>query len=314
MLDVFALAGQCPVGAGLQLHDRVSGTSGTWQTWTKPRGITMVFMPPIGGAGGGGGGFSAAAGNARGGGGGGGGGNPTRLLVPAFVIPDLLYVQPVPAAPAERRAATATRARSRYVSTGPTVGNFAALVASGSTAAAAGPPGAAARHGRGRCRGEADNAVTTPTRWSPPGRLPLQSQPHGRGRRRRADRCRRPGVSGRARPGITGGGAGGGVGTPTPTSPAAPSPRREPLATFARRHGRRRAGRGRVSAPRAADVHRRYGRRHERRVQDRRRRRQRCDRQRRRRRRRRRDRRRRRRRRQRPRHHRGRLRDLHGQI
>lgn len=63
-----------------------------WQTWTKPKGTSMVYMMCIGGGGGGGGGFSAATGNARGGGGGGGSGAITTLLLPAILIPDSLKI------------------------------------------------------------------------------------------------------------------------------------------------------------------------------------------------------------------------------
>ncbi len=64
---------------------------GQWQTWVKPRGKSMVSIYALGSGGGGGGGFSSAAATARGGGGGGGSGAMARVLLPASVLPDVLY-------------------------------------------------------------------------------------------------------------------------------------------------------------------------------------------------------------------------------
>jgi hypothetical protein len=65
-----------------------------WRTWTKPRNATMLYILVIGGGGGGGGGQTGAAGSNRGGGGGGCTGAVTRLLIPAFCVPDTLFAQP----------------------------------------------------------------------------------------------------------------------------------------------------------------------------------------------------------------------------
>jgi hypothetical protein len=64
-----------------------------WQTWVKPRGKSIISILAIGGGAGGGGGFSAAAAAARGGGGGGGCSGLSRMIIPAFSLPDILYVQ-----------------------------------------------------------------------------------------------------------------------------------------------------------------------------------------------------------------------------
>ena len=69
-------------------------TSG-WQTWAKPRGAAMSQMIAIGGGGGGGGGST----NGNNGGGGGGSSSVTRLLIPAFCLPDELYIQVGPGGP-----------------------------------------------------------------------------------------------------------------------------------------------------------------------------------------------------------------------
>src|SRR5574343_336906 len=66
----------------------------TWQVWSKPRGVQMVMILAVGAGGGGGNGFSAAAGSARGGGGGGGSGAISRVIIPAILLPDVLYVSP----------------------------------------------------------------------------------------------------------------------------------------------------------------------------------------------------------------------------
>ena len=65
-------------------------TSTSWRTWEKPRGISMIHITCFGGGSGGGGGTTTN----QGGGGGGGSGGQTTLLIPAHVLPDVLYVSP----------------------------------------------------------------------------------------------------------------------------------------------------------------------------------------------------------------------------
>lgn len=63
-----------------------------WQTWTKPRGVSMVYMIAISGGGGGGGGFTRAS-NATGGGGGSGScSGMATLMIPAIFLPDSLKI------------------------------------------------------------------------------------------------------------------------------------------------------------------------------------------------------------------------------
>lgn len=62
-------------------------------TWTKPVGCNFVYMIAVGGGGAGGNGGSGAAGTARGGGGGGASAAINTLLVPAFLIPDTLFIK-----------------------------------------------------------------------------------------------------------------------------------------------------------------------------------------------------------------------------
>lgn len=68
-----------------------SSTSNSWQTWSKPKGISYVYITCIGG-GGGGGSSSNVAGNG-GGGGGGGSSSITKILIPSNLIPDTLFIQ-----------------------------------------------------------------------------------------------------------------------------------------------------------------------------------------------------------------------------
>ena len=66
-------------------------TTSSWQVWTKPSNITMVYMYVIGAGGAGGGGRTG--GNNSGGGGGGGGSSAISVaLYPAFLLPDTLYI------------------------------------------------------------------------------------------------------------------------------------------------------------------------------------------------------------------------------
>lgn len=62
--------------------------------WVKPSGCSFIFIFSQQAGGGGGGGFTGAAGTARGGGGGGGAGGSAKLLIPAPLLPDVLYVRP----------------------------------------------------------------------------------------------------------------------------------------------------------------------------------------------------------------------------
>ena len=66
-------------------------TGGTVQSWTKPAGCSWVYFLMVGAGAGGGG---PANGATTVGGGGGASGTITRLLLPATLLPDILYVYP----------------------------------------------------------------------------------------------------------------------------------------------------------------------------------------------------------------------------
>lgn len=92
MLDTLHLP--WPTRADVQAFNRPSTVTDTqWMTWQKPRGAAMLHILCIGGGGGGGGGFTGIAGSARGGGGSGGSAGVTRVTIPAFLLPDSLYIQ-----------------------------------------------------------------------------------------------------------------------------------------------------------------------------------------------------------------------------
>ena len=69
-------------------------TSGSFQTWNKPPGISFVNIICVGGAGGGGGGTARRPGTTTIGATGGATGAMTTVTLPAFLIPDILYILP----------------------------------------------------------------------------------------------------------------------------------------------------------------------------------------------------------------------------
>jgi hypothetical protein len=77
--------------AGTATPGGVFTLSSQWQTWRKPRGVKNVYMIGVGGGSSGAVGANTAATNA--GGAGGGSGGQTSVWIPAFFVPDVLYVQ-----------------------------------------------------------------------------------------------------------------------------------------------------------------------------------------------------------------------------
>ena len=76
----------------IRIFESASPTVSTnWQVWNKPRGKSMAFIFCIAGGGAGMPGVVGAASTAGGGGGGGSSGQST-LIVPVFLLPDVLYV------------------------------------------------------------------------------------------------------------------------------------------------------------------------------------------------------------------------------
>jgi hypothetical protein len=65
---------------------------GSWVVWEKPTGTHMIRITCIAGGGGGGSGFSSNTNTNRGGGGGGGSSAISIVTIPAYVLPDILYI------------------------------------------------------------------------------------------------------------------------------------------------------------------------------------------------------------------------------
>ena len=91
-------------------------TTNGWVSWTKPFGVSWVyiFLQAAGGGGGKGAGGAATVAS----GGGGAGGN-SKLLVPAFLLPDTLYVRPGSGGAGSTTSANATAGTQSYVSIQP---------------------------------------------------------------------------------------------------------------------------------------------------------------------------------------------------
>jgi hypothetical protein len=73
-----------------QLQTYTLYATGNWQTWNKPRNAKFIEIFCLGG--GGGGGQSQVVGGGVNGGGGGAAGGIVRGLIPAFLLPDTLYI------------------------------------------------------------------------------------------------------------------------------------------------------------------------------------------------------------------------------
>lgn len=71
---------------------RGAGLGSAYQTWIKPPGISFVHIIAIGAAGGGSGAYIYQAGTAARGGSGGGSGAMTSAFLPAYLVPDILYI------------------------------------------------------------------------------------------------------------------------------------------------------------------------------------------------------------------------------
>ena len=79
-------------GADIQtFYGHVSTTLRQWHTWRKPRGVKFIYMIGVGGGGGGSTGVNNAV--TSGGGAGGGSGAQSAVMIPAFLVPDVLYIQ-----------------------------------------------------------------------------------------------------------------------------------------------------------------------------------------------------------------------------
>ena len=119
-----------------------STAAGSWVTWTKPRGKSMINIVIVGKGGSGGTGVIGANSTAAGGGGGGSGGQ-TNVTMPLALLPDIIFLS--------LAGISATTTLASYVSIAPNaVGNNVIALANGggnggnAAGATAGAAGAAA--------------------------------------------------------------------------------------------------------------------------------------------------------------------------
>lgn len=114
--------------------------SSSWQVWNKPQSAKFVYFYMVGGGGSGGGGRSG--GNNSGGGGGGGGSSAISIgLYPAFVFPDILYIQPGSGGNSVGAGITGNSGGISYVSIEPNTVGTNIIMQSGETVASGGAPG-----------------------------------------------------------------------------------------------------------------------------------------------------------------------------
>jgi hypothetical protein len=120
-----------------------------WQAWTKPKGISMAFLMALAGGGGGGGGFTRTAGSAGGGGAGGACSGVARLMIPAQLLPDVLYVQVGQGGLGGAASANGTTGANSYISFGHSSVVPSVLLASGVNAPGGGGAGTGSAGGTG---------------------------------------------------------------------------------------------------------------------------------------------------------------------
>jgi hypothetical protein len=131
-----------------------STTSRGWQTWLKPPGFSFIYIFAAGGGGGGGGGGSTAA-TARTGGGGGSSGGLSCILMPAFLLPDIIHVRPGMGGAGGSAASNGSVGVATYVATQPVTSNNGLILSAngGNLGAAAGTAGASPGAGGGGASG-----------------------------------------------------------------------------------------------------------------------------------------------------------------
>ena len=119
-----------------------------WTQWIKPPGITMCYMVAIAGGGGGGGGFTLTT-TSAGGGAGGACSGISRLLIPSFLLPDILYVQVGQGGYGGAAGSAGITGANTYISVGHSSALPNVVLASGVNAPGGGAAGTAAAGGTG---------------------------------------------------------------------------------------------------------------------------------------------------------------------
>lgn len=130
-----------------------NGITNSWQVWTKPKGVSYVYITCIG-SGGGGGSSANVGGSTSGGGGGGGASSVTKILLPANVIPDSLYIQVARGGiGGDSSNENAVDGSLSYVSISPLTTASRVIIASGTVAAGRGLRGTSLVGGSGGSAG-----------------------------------------------------------------------------------------------------------------------------------------------------------------
>jgi hypothetical protein len=129
----------------------------SWQVWEKPDACNMIHIVVIGSGSGGGGGYQRILIDAGGGGGGGAAGGIFTTLIPAYTIPDKLYIQVGSGGTGGTNLATGSSAGTTYIGLIPNTANTSANILISNTSAVGG--------GAGSVTGGAAGATAT---WSTP--------------------------------------------------------------------------------------------------------------------------------------------------
>lgn len=127
MLDVFNIPA---TNATSQIYYTMGSA---WQTWQKPRGAKFIQIFAIGGGGGGGGGGASTGATTRSGGGGGGSAAYCRGFYPAFLLPDLLYIQVGAGGAGGNSNGPGSQGTVSHVSVAPSIAVSPGILSSGNT-------------------------------------------------------------------------------------------------------------------------------------------------------------------------------------
>lgn len=121
-----------------------NASGGSFQTWNRPRGKSMVTMIVIGSGSGGGGGMTGLTATVRGGGGGGASGAIARCTIPMFFLPDLMYCQVGIGGAGGGATVNGTAGQRSYISIAPNTTAANIVMQSGAAAATGGTAGSVA--------------------------------------------------------------------------------------------------------------------------------------------------------------------------
>jgi len=123
-----------------QYHKVFYASGDIWQVWQKPNNVNFIYFYVIGAGGAGGGGRTGAV-NSGGGGGGGGSSSVSVGLFPAFMLPDILYVQVGLGVSGATAGAGAASGDLSYVSVQPNTNALHVVMKSGDSPAGGGGGG-----------------------------------------------------------------------------------------------------------------------------------------------------------------------------